>query len=111
MSKSKLFNVVSELKWAHLQSKNTNYQEPTPINFPALEDRSNRHPTSFFQTQNIQQTVYPQQQMYEISCVSNSSTSNDSLMFSQTQKPSPSPVIFGRSSAQSYYEQFQQNNF
>jgi len=69
MAKSKLFNVVSELEWAHFQSKNTNYQEPTPISFPATENRSNRHPTPCFQTQNIQQAVYPQQQMYAISCV------------------------------------------
>lgn len=111
MAKSKLFNVVSELEWAHLQSKNTNYQGPTPINFPAPENRSNRHPTPFVQTQNIQQAVYPQQQMYEISRVSNSSTPYDSPMSSQTQPPSPSPVSSGRSSAQSYYEQFQPNNF
>lgn len=29
MAKSKLFNVVSELEWAHLQRKNTNYQGNT----------------------------------------------------------------------------------
>ncbi|KAF0751676.1 Uncharacterized protein FWK35_00028858 [Aphis craccivora] len=47
MAKSKLFNVVSEIEWTHLQSKNTNYQEP--INFPASGNRSNRYPTPFFQ--------------------------------------------------------------
>ncbi|XP_029344030.1 uncharacterized protein LOC107884042 [Acyrthosiphon pisum] len=111
MAKSKLFNIVSELEWAHLQSKNTHYQVPIPINFPAPENKSNRHPIPFVQTQNIQQAVYPQNQMYEMSCLSNSSTPNDSLMSSQTQTPSPSPVSSGRSSAQSYYEHFQPNNF
>lgn len=109
IAKSKLFNVVSELEWAHLQSKNTNYQVPTSINFPAPDNRSNTHPIPFFQTQNVQQAVYPQQQIYEISRASNSSTPNDSFMSSRTQ--TPSPVSSGRSSAQSYFENVQPNNF
>jgi len=93
----------------HLQSKNTNYQVPTSINFPAPDNWSNTHPIPFFQTQNVQQVVHPQQKIYEISCASNSSTPNDSFMSSQTQ--TPSPVSSGRSSAQSYFENFQSNNF
>jgi len=109
MAKSKLFNVVSELEWAHLQSKNTSYQVPTPIHYSAPDNRSNTHSIPYFQTQNIQQAVHPQQQIYEISRASNSSTPNDSFMSGQTQ--TPSPVSSGRSSAQSYLEHFQPNNF
>jgi hypothetical protein len=61
----------------------------TPIHFPAPDNRSNTHPIPFFQTQNIQQAVHPQQQMYEISRVSNSSTPNDTFMSGQIQTPSP----------------------
>lgn len=79
------------------------------MNFPAPDNRSNIHPIPFIQTQNIQQAVHPQQQIYEISRASNSSTPNDSFMFSHTQ--TPSSVSSGRSSAQSYLDNFQPNNF
>lgn len=111
MAKSKLFNVVSELEWAHLQSKNTNFQVPTQINFSTLDNRSNTHPISFFQTQTTQQEVHPQQKMYQTSCVSNTvkPTPNDSFMSGQT--PTPSPVSSEKSSTQSYHENFQPDNF
>lgn len=91
IAKSKLFNVVSELEWAHLQSKNTNFQVPTPINFPASDNRSNTHLISSFQTQTTQQEVYPRQQMYQTSHVSNTvkSTTNDSFISDKTSTPSP----------------------
>lgn len=111
MAKTKLFNVVSELEWAHLQSKNTNFQVPTQINFPALDNRSNTHPISFFQTQTTQQEIHPQQQMYQTSHLSNimKSTPNDSFMSGHT--PTSSPVSSGKSSTQSYHENFQSDNF
>lgn len=105
MAKSKLFNIVSELEWEQLQSKNTNFQAPAPINFPALENRSNTHSIPFFQIQSTQQEVHPQQQMYQTSRTSNTvqSFSYDLLI---CQTPTPSPLSSGRSSTQSYYENF-----
>lgn len=65
MAISKLFNVVSELEWVHLQNKNINFKFPAPINFPTSNNRTNTCVTPFFQ--NTQEHVHPQQKLYHTS--------------------------------------------
>ncbi|VVC38485.1 Hypothetical protein CINCED_3A017426 [Cinara cedri] len=94
---------------ATIKTFSLEYQHMAKSKLFTPDNRSNTHPIPFFQTQNIQQPVHPQQQMYEIPHPSNSSTPNDSFMSGQTQ--TSSPVSSRRSSAQSYLENFQPNNF
>lgn len=98
MAKSKLFNDVSDLEWRYLQCKNSNFQVPAPMHFSTPHYTTNT-------------PAIPQQKIYNPSRASSTlaSASNDSLMYDQA--PSPSPVSSGRSSTQSYYENFHPENF
>ncbi|KAK5643305.1 hypothetical protein RI129_007150 [Pyrocoelia pectoralis] len=105
MAKSKLFNDVSEIEWRYLQSQNSNLHVPAPMHFPIPDYRTNTAAIPYIHTQQGVNKIYnPLRGPSTLP-----SASRDASMYDQT--PLPSPVSSDRSSTQSYYENFQPENY